>query len=113
MHTLHTKGLLWIYKDNGENQRARGLETWEEDWEAAILMKRGAESCLFENLIKGMDHSLSRKSTFLCVWCTPTFCNVRGLKDPCNLSAELLGIHRPQPQIKDKHGPESMFLTTK
>lgn len=39
------------------------------------------------------------------------------LKDPCYLSKELLGIHRPQsrllPHTKAVLGPESMLHTTK
>lgn len=79
-----------------------------------VLMKRGTQTHSFENLIKAMDHSsIPRKSIFLCVWYTFKIShNVRGLKDPCNLSAELLRLHRLQPHTKDIHGPESMFLTT-
>lgn len=79
-----------------------------------VLMERGTQSHPFENLIKAMDHSsLPRKSIFLCVWYTSKIShNVRGLKDPCNLSAELLRLHRLQSHTKDIHSPESMFLTT-
>lgn len=45
----------------GENQRARGLETLDGDLGAVILMKRGAQTHPFENLIKAMDHSPPRK----------------------------------------------------
>lgn len=120
MHTLHVLGSLFrLAKTMGENQRAKGLENLEEDLGAVNLLKRGAQTHPFKNLIKAMDLLFLEKSTLLCVWCTPNNFthSIRGLKDPCNLSTQILRIqtlhYRPQPHTKDIHGPDSMFLNTK
>lgn len=80
----------------GENQRAKGLENLEEDLGAVNLLKRGAQTHPFKNLIKAMDLLFLEKSTLLCVWCAPNDFthSIRGLKDPCNLATQSLRIHR-------------------
>lgn len=115
----HTGSLFGLKNTMRENQGARELKTLEEDLGAIILMARGAQTHPFENLIKAMDHSLPRKIHIpLCmVYPQQFYTHIRGRKDPCNLSTELLGINRPcygpPPHTKDIHDPESMFLTAK
>lgn len=96
MHTLHTPALFGLANVTGwggrGDQRAKGLETLEEDLGTVNLLKRGAQTHPFKNLVKPMDRLFLEKSTFLCVWCTPNnFAhNIGGRKDPCNLPPELL-----------------------
>lgn len=98
------KGSPWITKTMGETE-GPGDWTPRRGIEGSDSYERGSRDPSLKNLIKGEDHSLSRKSTILCVWHTPTFYTARELKDPCNSSAELLGHHRPQPHTKAIDGP--------
>lgn len=49
---------FWTYEYDGGKAKSQRLKTLEEDLGAMILMKRGARTHPFENLIKAMDHSL-------------------------------------------------------
>lgn len=68
----------------GENQRAKGPENLEEDSGVVNLLKRGAQTYRFKNLIKAMDLLFLEKSTLLCIWHTVTILHTvsEGLRTP-------------------------------